>query len=684
MSDLSALRGRARAAKLGTIPAVQDGSQDRLAALGEAFRAFAEVTTDYRGLLETVACRVAALIGDACVVSLACDDDIGLAPSAACGHDDATTALLRDALAHPAEPAFAFASALHALGIRSSLSVPLAARGRRLGALAVYRYLPTSAPYAEPDRTFARSIGDHAALALSNAQLFESLQVELAQRKKAEDKAKTFVALIENSNDMIAMAELGGRVLFINAAGRALCGLAPDQEALDLTLADFHTEDGLRRGEIIRETGSWRGEGVLRHFGTGELIPTRISSFLVRDSDGCALGYATVQHDLRETKRLESELRQAQKMEALGRLAGGVAHDFNNLLTVILSYCAMLAKRLPADGRSAQDVAQIERAGLRAAELTHQLLAFSRRQVLEPAPLDLGAALRGMDDMLRRLIGEDIELRILAGTDVGAVMVDAGQVEQVVMNLVVNARDAMPTGGVLTLETTHVDVTPAVGARLGVRPGAYNTLAVGDTGAGIDEATKSHLFEPFFTTKEQGKGTGLGLSTVMGIVEQSGGHITVESSLGAGSTFRIYLPVTPRATTVVATAATRPVAEPRRTQRILVVEDEEGVRVLVREVLSQAGYEVHAAVDGEHALEVAAAVHGEIHLLLTDVIMPRMSGRQLAARFVALRPTTRVLYMSGYTDDKLGQHGLLDADVELIQKPLTPALLLRRVRERLA
>ena len=673
----------------------RDGSNERLLALSAAFRAFTEVTTDFAVLLDTVATKLTDLIGDGCVVSLADTDGSWVVIYAAAARDARATELLRVALerrgkfdgkshasgvvatgtpvllahvdpeelAQRAEPSFA--EVVRILGIRSFLSVPLQVPGRRLGALSLFRFLPDSPPFDELDVTFAATLSDHAAMAIANAQLFEKLQRELHQRRLAEDKAKTFISLIENSTDMIAMANFDGRVTFVNAAGRALVGIPPDKDVKQIFLSDFHTSDGLKRGDIIREHGSWHGEGVLRHQVTGELIATQITSFLLRDADGQPLGFATVQHDLRETKRLESELRQAQKMEALGRLAGGVAHDFNNLLTVILSYCSILAKSLPTDGRSARDVEQIDRAAQRAAELTRQLLAFSRRQVLEPKPLELGATVRAMEGMIRRLIGEDIELRIITAADDEVVMVDAGQVEQVVMNLVVNARDAMRGGGVLTLETSKTD--------------GFTTLAIVDTGTGIDPQTQAHLFEPFFTTKDLGKGTGLGLSTVMGIVQQSGGRITVDSVLGRGSTFRVFLPAIAKAAAVpVVARALTPIFG---VERILVVEDEVEVRTLICEVLSGAGYDVIDAGDGEHALEVAAKVRGEIHLLLTDVIMPKLSGRQLAARFLEVRPLTRVLYMSGYTDDKLGHHGVLDLDVELIQKPLTPEVLLRRVRD---
>jgi two-component system cell cycle sensor histidine kinase/response regulator CckA len=671
---------------------VKRRSNDLVLVLSETFRAFAEATTDYATLLDTVARKLTELIGDACIVSLSAADGTWLDLGAACASDETATRSLRaalankserdgsgqsrrvaltgepviiptiapDELARRAEPAFA--KAVRDLAVHSFLSVPLLVRDRPLGVLSLLRYLADRPPFDERDQALAHSVGDHAALAIANAQLFDEL-------KRAEEQAKTFVALVENSGDMIGMADFDGRVLFLNAAGRQLIGLAPDHDVRMNTLKDFHLPEDMALVEEHRRQGDWRGEMTLRHQQTGEHIKTNASTFLVRDADGKPLCFGTVQHDLRATKRLEAELRQAQKMEALGRLAGGVAHDFNNLLTVILSYSAMLQHALPKEGRNIADVQQIDRAAQRAAELTRQLLAFSRRQALQPKPLDLGAAVQSMSGMIRRLIGEDIELRIITEPGVGAVMVDAGQIEQVVMNLVVNARDAMATGGVLTLETASVP--------------QGMTLSITDTGTGIDEATKTHVFDPFFTTKEHGKGTGLGLSTVMGIVEQSGGHITVDSELGRGTTFRVTLPVTdrdPSEPIAIARTAT-PI---HGTQRILVVEDEVDVRVLIREVLSQAGYEVIDAADGLHALTVAASVSGEIDLLLTDVIMPKLSGRELAKRFVKLRPETRVLYMSGYTDDKLGHHGLLDPDIELIQKPLTPDELLRRVRRLLA
>ncbi len=705
----------------------RDGSNDRLRALSEAFRAFAEVTSDYTGLLETVARKATELLGDGCVVTVVDESGTMIKSNAAWARSPETLTLMRAALDQlgpvgplhgpsfiaevlrtgkpvvvetasveefvaRAEPAFK--PLVRLLGLRRLLGVPLQVRGRQLGALTLLRWsqgAPEGSsdgqPFDELDLDVVTTVGDHAAMAIANAQLFDSLQIELRQRQEAEERAKTFVSLIECSTNMIAMANFDGSVLFVNAAGRILLGIPLDHDVRTMTLADFHVPDGLARAAPLRETGSWQGEGVLRHQVTGELIPTQISSFLLRAANGAPFGFATVQQDLRETKRLERDLRQAQKMEALGRLAGGVAHDFNNLLTVIMSYASILSKtlaknlrlQLPNDERVLGDVEQIERAAQRAAELTRQLLAFSRRQVLEPKPLQLGTTVQQMEPMIRRLVGEDIELTIIAGTERDAVMVDAGQVEQVVMNLVVNARDAMRGGGTLTVETARIeraDSTPELPA------GRYSMLAITDTGTGIDDATKAHLFEPFFTTKDLGKGTGLGLSTVMGIVQQSGGHITVETELGRGSVFRVYLPALASPVAVPITPVARTVTPIHGVQRIFVVEDEVEVRTLIVDVLRSAGYDVIEARDGEHALEVAAMIRGEVHLLLSDVIMPKLGGPQVAAKLRERWPTTRVLFMSGYTDDRLGQ--VLDAKVELIQKPLTPALLIQRVRQVLA
>jgi PAS domain S-box-containing protein len=410
----------------------------------------------------------------------------------------------------------------------------------------------------------------------------------------------------------------------------------------------------------------------------GAILDTWYSPLL--DVNGGPGGTIGVALDVTERHRLESQFRQAQRMEAVGQLAGGIAHDFNNLLTAILGFAEMTITELP-DGQMRNDVQQILNAGHSAASLTRQLLAFSRKQILAPQILDMNALLGGMQTLLRRVIGEDVALVTTLSDEVSQINADRGQIEQVVMNLAVNARDAIATNGTLRLVTENVVVDEGfAAAHRGALTGPHVRVTVSDTGSGMGPDVLAHLFEPFYTTKPVGKGTGLGLATVYGIVKQSGGYIWVESTPGKGTSFMIHFPrVSPEAATTVAAATD--VREVSGTETILLVEDQREVREVVRQTLQRHGYHVLEAVDGQAALALLRASAGPIHLLLTDVVMPHMSGRELVDKVTQHDRSIRVLYTSGYTDDAIVRHGVLDSGIAFIQKPFTPEQLLTRVRD---
>nr|MBA3692838.1 PAS domain-containing protein [Acidobacteriota bacterium] len=401
----------------------------------------------------------------------------------------------------------------------------------------------------------------------------------------------------------------------------------------------------------------------------------------VSDDKGKRVGWQGVILDITETKRLEEQLKQSQKLESVGRLAGGIAHDFNNMLTAINGYSELTLRTLESDSPLRRNIEEIKKAGERSALLTHQLLAFSRRQVLQPVVLDLNEVIIDTSKMLERMIGEDVQLIIALEPETGLVNVDPGRLSQIIMNLAVNARDAMPQGGTLTIETANLLLEPdEARQKVDILPGAYVMLAVCDTGDGIDDKILQHIFEPFFTTKNIGKGTGLGLSTVYGIVKQSGGNIEVDSKVGAGTTFRIYLPRVAEQSEAAEIKDTS--AElPSGTETILLVEDEELVRNLSREILETCGYTVIEARNGLEALEVCENGNCKINLLMTDVVMPQMGGRELAEKLSEKLPNLKILFTSGYTNEGMVRNGVIETSTNFIQKPFTFDTLARKVRE---
>lgn len=494
-----------------------------------------------------------------------------------------------------------------------------------------------------------------------------------------------FRSLVTNAPYGICRCDAAGKLLDANPALLAMLGCSSAElvgthlgALYEDTQHWFDLADRLRAGlPFYGLIVDWKREN-------GASIMVRVSGRSVSDgSKSKSKTFELFAEDVTERRALEQQLQQSHKMEAIGRLAGGIAHDFNNLLMVISGYSEFLLDRLGPEPTLRSPAQEIAGAAERASSLTRQLLAFSRKQMLTPKILDLNGVVAENLKMLNRMIGEDIDLVMIPAAGLGAVRADAGQIEQVIMNLAVNARDAMPSGGRLSIETSNISIDEEF-ARLHapLRPGDYVVLSIGDTGAGMDLETQSHIFEPFFTTKGP-KGTGLGLSTVYGIVKQSGGYIWVYSDAGKGTTFKIYLPLVAETfeSPVQVAAAPEPAAPEPGKETILLVEDENNLRYLARQFLEKQGYRVIEAPDGIAAMRVATAHEGTIHLLLTDVIMPGMNGRELAQRISELRPHTKILYMSGYTENVIGHNGTLDAGIRLLQKPFTLRDLKNTVRE---
>jgi two-component system cell cycle sensor histidine kinase/response regulator CckA len=505
--------------------------------------------------------------------------------------------------------------------------------------------------------------------------------LDISDRKRAEESTRQselqFRALFESALDAVLIADDQGVYVDANPAACKLMGISYN-DVIGRSLGDFTEEaseaETIQKWEQILHEGTMREEFHLRR-PDGKLLDVDFSA----TANFLPGRHLSMLHDVTERRKLEAQLGQSRKLESVGMLAGGIAHDFNNLLTVITGYSDLSLKRLDPEDPITRNIEEVKKAAAKAASLTRQLLAFSRKQVLQPKVLDLNSVVADLHKMLVRLVGEDMELGTLPGVGLGQVKADRGQIEQVILNLSVNARDAMPRGGKITIETANVylDQEYARG-HIAIEPGWYVMLAVTDTGIGMDAETQKSIFEPFFTTKELGKGTGLGLATVYGIVKQSGGNIWVYSELGVGTSIKVYLPlvnetVTPAEVNDVLLESTP------GTETILLAEDEEMVRRLVRDSLTMHGYMVLDAANAGEALLLSQQHKGPIHLLLTDVVMPGKSGRDLAEQLVKLRPDTRVLYMSGYTDQSIVHHGILDGDIAFIGKPFTPNALLLKV-----
>jgi PAS domain S-box-containing protein len=504
--------------------------------------------------------------------------------------------------------------------------------------------------------------------------------VDVTERKHGEDERARLSSAVEQASDCIVITNPDGTIVYVNPAFERATGFG-QAEAIGrnprLVKSGQHPPEfyGQMWATLVRGE-PWSGFLVNKRR-DGTLYEAEAIIFPVRDAAGRLVNYVGVLRDVTRERRIEEQLRQSQKMEAVGRLAGGVAHDFNNLLTIISGRAELLLQRLGRDNPLSHELDLVLKTSHRAAALTRQLLAFSRKQVLSMQVLDVNAVVINIERMLRRLIGEDIELATALDPGLGRVKADPGQLEQVIMNLAVNARDAMPRGGHLRIETGNVD--PAGGGLpTGAAPGPHVLLSVSDDGCGMDRDTRARIFEPFFTTKDVNAGTGLGLATVYGIVKQSGGDIAVDSEPGQGTRFRIYLPRVEEPASSARPGA--PGAARGGRETILLVEDEPDVRSLAREFLESAGYSVLEATGGGEALSIAGEHAGPIDLVITDVVMPEIDGRKLIERLRGLRPDTKSLYMSGYTDDAILRYGVLTAEMALLQKPFTAEALIRKVR----
>ena len=516
--------------------------------------------------------------------------------------------------------------------------------------------------------------------------VYQQLQIHRFRMHLVEQE-ELFSLIGENAADMIAVVTVDGQRLYNSPSYQKILGYSPEELEKTSAYEQIHPDDKIIVQAAAAEARSSgigsRVEYRIRHK-SGEWRVLESTASAVRDSAGAVEKLIIVNRDITERRHLEQQLLLSQRLEAVGKLSGGIAHDFNNILGVIIGYSEAMLQKMAPDDPLREAVNEIEKAGQRAAALTQQLLAFSRKQVLEPKILDLNSIVADVEKMLRRLIGEDIDLKIVPSQSLGKVKADRGQIEQVILNLAVNARDAMPRGGQLKIQTANVDLDETAARSLRyVVPGRYVMLQVSDTGTGMTPEVQAHIFEPFYTTKEQGKGTGLGLATVYGVIKQSGGYILLHSEVGKGARFDVYLP---RAEGVaeVAPPSEAPIKRVQGSTTILLVEDESSLRKLTGNTLKEAGYKVLEAGEAFQAMELAKEFDGTIDLLLTDVVMPGLSGRELAEKLRPERPEMRVLYISGYTDGAVATHGVLESGITILRKPFTRAQLLRNFEEILA
>ncbi len=552
------------------------------------------------------------------------------------------------------------------------MGVPLKVNSHTFGALVVQTY-SKNIRYGERDKEILTFVA---------RQLASAVEIKRNEQALRRSEAR-YRSLVQSSVYGIYRSSLEGRFLDVNPALIAMLGY---ESVEDVLLLDPERDVFANPGEHahlieqFRRTGRVDGIEVRWKRRDGNTITVRISGRAVSSADEPADVLEAIAEDVTDRRALEDQFRQAQKMEAVGRLAGGVAHDFNNLLMVISGYAEVMLAKLPAENPLHEKGKAIQLAADRATTLTRQLLAFSRKQILELKVVDVNAIVQDMQRLVNPLIGENVELASILSPQAAHTRADAGQLEQVLMNLVVNAKDAMPDGGKLTIQTQNivVDGSPPRGQQF-IRPGKYVILSVSDTGMGMDKETQLRIFEPFFTTKEKGKGTGLGLSTVYGIVKQSGGYVMVQSEQGQGTTFQIYLPQVEGA--AEKQPALLPDAALGGTETVLLVEDEDSVRQLVRDTLEAKGYRVLEAESGEAGLAIAEGHDGKIDLVITDVIMPGIGGRELVKQLARARPSTKILYLSGYTEDAIVSEGSLEEGTAFLQKPFSLQSLSRKVRE---